>query len=205
MSLLFGSLLCFGGYRFFMIMLPIWAFFIGLWLVAKGFALLFGAGIISISAGLTIGLILGIVLALLSWQFYELGVALLGALVTAWLSSGFMHALGFEPGFLTATITLVSALVVGILTYLREWQKYLIMLLTSIFGANAIVLAFLLPTGQILIDDLQGAGTAIQPILQQSWIWSLIWLGIAIAGVTIQYRSYRQVEFIKQEFVKYWS
>lgn len=141
----------------------------------------------------------------LCWQFYELGVALLGGLVTAWLSAGFMHALGLEPGFLTATIALVCALVAGILTYLREWQKYLIMLLTSIFGANTIVLAFLLPTGQILIDDLQGAGTAIQPILQQSWIWSLIWLGIAIAGVTIQHRSYRQVEFIKQEFVKYWS
>jgi hypothetical protein len=204
-ALIFGSLLCFGGYRIFMVMLPIWCFFGGLWLGAKGFALLFGTGFLAMATGLTLGLVLGVILALLSWQFYSLGAALLGAMMAAWLGAGFMHALGFSGGFLVALIAFLCGAIAGLLILLRGWQKYLIMLITSIFGSNAIVLALLLPTEQVSIEDLQVAGTAVQPVLQAPWIWTLIWLGLAIAGVILQHRSYRQTVFIQQEFVKFWS
>ncbi|MGQ9872132.1 hypothetical protein [Leptodesmis sp.] len=65
------------------LMLPVWSFFGGLWLGAKGVNLLFGGGFLATSTGLTIGLGLGILLAIFSWQFYELGVAFLGAVIGA--------------------------------------------------------------------------------------------------------------------------
>jgi hypothetical protein len=201
----FGSLLCFGGYRFFMVMLPVWSFFAGLWIGAAGFHILFGDGFLSAVTGITFGLILGVLLAIFCWQFYALGVAILGAIVGAWFGAGLMHALGFGPGFLTALVSLGTAFVVGVLTYVRDWQKYLVMILTSIFGANALVLAMLLPIGRVSIEGLQDAGSAIRPILQDSWFWSLLWLGLAIAGIYIQTQNFRRVAFHRDEFVKYWS
>lgn len=205
LSGLFGSLLCFAGYRFFMVMLPVWSFFGGVWLGMRGFQLLLGEGLTASITGVTAGVILGLVLAVLSWLFYDVGVAILSAVTAAWLAAGLMNTLGFSPGTLPVLIALVCAAIVGILTYVRRWQKHLVIVLSAIFGANALVLALLLPSGRLSLQGLQTAGTAIRPILQDSWFWSLIWLGLAIAGMVIQWRNYRRIGFTKQAFVRYWS
>ncbi|MFM7426872.1 MAG: DUF4203 domain-containing protein [Elainella sp.] len=202
---LFGGLLCFAGYRFFLVMLPVWSFFGGLWLGMRGFQLLLGEGLAASVTGLTVGVLLGLGLAVFSWLFYDAGVALLGAITTAWLTAGLLNTLGLSPGLGTALIALGCAAVVGVLTYLRHWQKYLVILLTAIAGANALVLALLLPAGRVSVERLQLAGTAIRPVLQESWLWSLIWLGLAIAGIIMQWRAFRRIGFAKQEFVRYWS
>jgi hypothetical protein len=205
LAVFFGLLLCFGGYRFFMVMLPVWSFFAGFWLGTNGFQLVFGNGFFATVTGITLGLVLGILLAIFSWQFYEIGLALLGGIVGGWFISGLMLALGFNPGWLMTLVTLAVALVTAVFTFLRDWQRYVVIMLSAIFGANALVLSLLLPLGRVSIAGLQNAGTAIRPILQDSWFWSLVWLGLALAGIFIQLRNYRQVVFHRDEFVKYWS
>jgi hypothetical protein len=204
-SIFLGALLCFGGYRFLMVMLPVWTFFGGLWLGAKGTHVLLGEGFLATATGLTIGLALGVVLAIFSWQFYQVGVAVIGGIVGAWFSSGILDLIGLGTGFLPALIALVCAVVVALLTYLRGWQRYLIIGLSAIAGANSLVLALLLGLGRVSPKGLLGAGSAIRPILSDSWLWSLLWLAIAIAGILVQLRSYRRYEFVREEFVKYWS
>lgn len=204
-AVLFGAIFCFGGYRFFLVMLPVWSFFAGFWLGTKGFQVLFGDGLLATSTSMTVGLALGLVLSVFSWQFYDVGVALLAALVGAWFGLGLMQAFGFGPGLPTSLVTLVFAGLAGIFTYLRDWQQYVVMLVTAVFGANALVLAMLLPIGRVSLVGLQTAGSAIRPILQDSWFWSLLWLALAMAGLYIQTRSYRRVVFHRDEFVKYWS
>ncbi len=202
---IFGVLLCLGGYRFFTVMLPVWAFFGGLWLGAKAVFVLLGSGFIGTATGLTVGLVLGILLAIFSWQFYLLGLTLVAAVIGAWLGSGAMSYLGFETGWLHAVVTLGSALVLGVLTYVRHWQDELITAITAIGGANFIVLALLMIMGRVSIAELQGAGTAIAPILQDSLGWLVIWLVLAIAGIVVQRRNFQETTFSNQEFFKYWS
>jgi len=201
----FGTVLCLWGYRIFMVMLPVWSFFAGLWMGMKGVFLIFGEGFLSGVTGLTLGVILGVVLSLLSWQFFEIGAAILGAIIGAWFGSGIMHALGFSAGGVTSLVALACAAVAGILTYVNDWQKYVVIILTSIFGANAITLAILLPLGRVSIAGLQGAGNAIRPILQDSWFWSLVWLALVAVGIGVQTRNYQEVTFDNREFVKYWN
>jgi hypothetical protein len=202
---LLGLFLCFWGYRLFMIMLPVWSFFGGLWLGAKGVKLLFGGGFLATTTGLTVGLILGIVLAIFSWQFYELGVAILGGVIGAWLGYGVMNWLGLPSGTLPVLVATGCGLVLGIVTLVQNWQQYLVMVLTAIAGANALVLSLLIVLGRVSMESLQGAGSAIRPILGDSFGWLFLWLGIAIAGVIVQARTYRRFTFVKQEFVKYWG
>jgi len=202
---LFGLLLCFAGYRFFTIMLPVWAFFGGLWVGAKAVFVLFGGGFLGTTTGLTVGLILGVLLSVFSWQFYVFGLSFVGAIIGAWLGSGIMSYLGIEQGVLHALVALGCAIALGFLTYARRWQDELITGLSAIAGANFIVLALLLLLGRVSIVGLQGAGTAISPILQDSLGWLFLWLGCAIAGIIIQRRNFRDVTFANDEFFKYWS
>lgn len=205
-SILFGACLCFWGYRLFMVMLPIWSFFGGLWLGAKGVNILLGEGFLATATGLTTGLVLGILLAIFSWQFYDLGVAWLGAIIGAWVGSNIMEALGFgNTDSLTILVAAGCAIALGILTYIRHWQQFLVMIVSAIAGANAIVVGFLLMNGRVSIEGLRGAGSAIRPILGDSFLWLVVWFGLAIAGIIFQFRSYRQFTFFKEEFVKYWS
>lgn len=201
----FGVVLCLWGYRIFMVMLPIWSFFAGLWMGMTGVALIFGDGFLSGVTGLTLGVTLGIALALLSWPFFEIGAAILGAIIGAWLGAGFMHALGFSAGTLTSLVALICAAAAGVFTYINNWQKYVVIILTAIFGANAIILAILLALGRVSVAGLQGAGTAIHPVLQDSWFWSWAWLLLLVIGIWVQTRNYREVTFDNREFVKYWN
>ncbi|EKQ68264.1 hypothetical protein OsccyDRAFT_2790 [Leptolyngbyaceae cyanobacterium JSC-12] len=205
-SLLFGACLCFWGYRLFLVMLPIWSFFAGFWLGAKGVNILFGGGFLATATGLTTGLVIGLILAIFSWQFYNLGLAILAAIIGAWLGSNTMIALGFaNTHWLTALVALGGALALGILTYVRHWQQFLVMIVSAIAGANAIVLAFLLLNGRVSIEGLRGAGSAIRSVFSDSLIWLVIWLGLAIAGFIVQFRAYRRFTFFKEVFVQYWS
>jgi hypothetical protein len=202
---IFGLLLCFAGYRFFTVMLPVWAFFGGLWLGAKAVFVLLGGGFLGTTTGLTMGLVLGILLAIFSWQFYVFGLSLVGAIVGIWLGSGLMSYLGYETGTLHALVALGCGILLGILTYLRQWQDELITGLSAVGGANAIVLALLLLLGRVSVTGLQGAGTAISPILRDSPTWLALWLAVAGAGVIFQRRTFQAATFRNEEFFKYWS
>lgn len=204
-SLFFGAFLCFWGYRLFMVMLPIWSFFGGFWLGAKAVTILFGEGFLATTTGLTTGFILGVLLAIFSWLFYDIGVAVLGALMGAWLGSNTMEALGYGSSVFTILVAGGCALALGLLTYIRNWQQFLVMIASAVAGANAIVTGFLLLNGRVTIEGLRDAGSTIRPAFGDSFIWLLIWLGIAIAGIVLQFRSYRRFTFFKEEFVKYWS
>lgn len=204
-SLFFGAFLCFWGYRLFMVMLPVWSFFGGFWLGAKAVTLLFGEGFLATTTGFTTGFMLGVLLAIFSWLFYDVGVAILGALIGAWFGSNTMEALGYGSGAFTVLVAGGCALVLGVLTYIRNWQQVLVMIVSALAGANAIVVGFLLLNGRVTIERLQDAGSTIRPAFADSSIWVLIWLGIAISGIMFQLRSYRRFTFFKEEFVKYWG
>ena len=85
--ILMGLGLCFGGYRFFTILLPIWGFFAGFQFGATIFTNLFGQGFLSTVISWVIGLLVGISAAALAYLFYAAAVVLLAGLVgydSAW-------------------------------------------------------------------------------------------------------------------------
>lgn len=88
---------------------------------------------------------------------------------------------------------------------MRHWQQYVVMGISAIAGANALVLALLLLVGRVSMQRLQGAGSAVRPVLADSFGWLFLWLGIAIAGMIVQVRAYRHVTFVREEFFKYWG
>jgi hypothetical protein len=77
--------------------------------------------------------------------------------------------------------------------------------LTAVAGANGLLLSVLLILGGVTLDELQTAGNAIKPVLQDSWFWALAWLIIAGLGVIWQIRTNRTFTFSKENYAEGWG
>jgi len=203
-AVLLGAAFLLAGYRFFLVMLPIWGFFGGLWLGAYSVTLIFGTGFLATTTGLVVGFVVGLIGAVLSYLFYMAGVVIIAASIGGSLGSGVMSALGLEPGLITAIVTIISALVAVGLTLLLNLQKYVLIALTAIAGAVLVVLAGMLIFGQVTIADLQAGRNFVQPIFQGAWFWGLVGLVLAAAGIVIQIRANRTYVFTKEMYVEGW-
>lgn len=205
LAALLGAAFCFAGYRLFLVMLPIWGFFAGFWLGAETSAIILGSGFLGTTTGWVVGFILGLLGAFLSYLFYIVGVAIIAGAFGAAVGSGIMHAIGFQSGILVGIVALVVALVMVVLTLALRLPKYVIIAISAIGGANAIVLSGLLLFGRASLANLTSAGSAILPVLQDSWVWLLIWLLIAAAGYVVQVRTNQNYHFQREDLHEGWG
>jgi len=204
-AVLLGLGFCFVGYRLFLVMLPIWGFFAGFWIGAQATSLLLGSGFLGTTTGLIVGFVVGIIGAVLSYLFYTLGVVIIAAGFGGAVGSLVMGALGFDPGFLTTVVIVISGLVAAGLTLVLNLQKYVIILFTAAAGAALIVLSGMLVFGQITIAELQTGSNFLQPIFEGSWLWGIAWLVLAIVGLVTQIRANRTYIFKKEMYVEGWG
>jgi hypothetical protein len=193
LALLVGAAFCFIGYRFFLVLLPIWGFLVGLAAGVNGMAALFGQSFLSSATGIVVGLVIGIVFAVLSYLFWYVAVAVLGGTVGYAIGGGVLAAIGIDPGFLTflAGIALGAVFVVGIL--ILNIPKFAILLLTAAGGAGAIVLGVALIIGRVKVESL-GEGGILGGVLQDSVLWTLAWVVLTVVGYAVQLQSTRRFE-----------
>lgn len=209
MAVLFAAILGIGfllwGYRIFLVMLPIWGFFAGFWLGAAGISLFLGQGFLATVTGWVIGFILGVIGAVLSYLFYGAFVIIVAALVGAGLAAAILTAVGITTGWIIAIVALVSAAVVAVVTLVLNLQKYILILLTSLGGADLIVLAGMLLFGVMTVADVQGGGNLLTPVFKESWLAVLAWLVLAVAGFVSQVKANRTFTFEREEYVEAWG
>ena len=204
LAALLGAAFLLAGYRFFLVMLPIWGFFGGFWIGAYAISLILGGGFLATTTGLVVGFVVGIIGAVLSYLFYMVGVVIIAAAFGGAVGAGIMNAVGFDPGLITAIVVLVSALVAAGLTLLLNLQKYVLIVFTAIAGAVLVAFSGMLLFGQITVAELQTGRNLIQPVFQGSWFWSIVWLVLTIIGVAVQIRANRTYVFTKEMYVEGW-
>ena len=193
------------GYRIFLVMLPIWGFFAGFWLGAAGISLFLGQGFLATVTGWVVGFLLGVIGAVLSYLFYGAFVIIVAALVGAGLAAPILTALGITTGWIIALVAIISAAVVAVATLVLNLQKYVIILITSLGGADLIVLAGMLLFGLVTVADVQGGGNLLAPVFKESWLAVLAWLVLAVVGFASQVKANRTFTFERDEYVEAWG
>ena len=197
LALLVGIWACFSGYRFFLILLPIWGFFAGFLLGAGVMETLFGVGFLATVSSWIVGFVVGLVLAALSYLFWIVGVAIFAGSFGFSLGAGFIYLLGFNPGLLSWLVGIVVAIVVALLVLLLNLQKWFIVVITAFGGATAIIGSILLMFGRIPLEEF--SRNAVRLIINDSWLWIVVWLVLAVAGIVTQIRTTSSWELALQD------
>jgi hypothetical protein len=187
-----GLALCFNGYRWFFILLPIWGFFAGFALGAQTMTAIFGTSFMADVIGWGVGFFVGIVFAILSYLFWTVGVAIMGASLGWSLTMGLFYTLGLGQGFVASCLALIVAILFGLFFLRGGVQKTIVIGLTALLGAAALTISAMLVFGVVSVEQLGGQGP-INQVLQQNWWWIVIWLVLAALGFAAQWginRSY---------------
>jgi hypothetical protein len=196
-ALLVGIWACFSGYRFFLILLPIWGFIAGFLLGAGAMETLFGVGFLSMVTSWIVGFVLGLILATLSYFFWFIGVAIFAGSFGFSLGAGFMYLLGFNPGLLSWLVGISAAIVVALLVLLLNVQKWFIVVITAFGGATAIIGSILLMFGRVPLEEF--SRNAVRLVIDDSWLWIVVWLVLAVAGIVTQARTTSSWELALEE------
>jgi Domain of unknown function (DUF4203) len=187
LALVIGAAFCLAGYRFILFLLPIWGFFAGFSIGASAMVDLFGGGFLATTSSWLVGIVVGLVFAVLSYLFYYFAVALLGASVGYLIGTGFMALLGIQPGVLSFVVGVLAAAVLAGVVLILNVPKLLLILLSALGGAAIMIAGLLLLLGRIPLEALRYG--VVGSVIQASWFWLLVWLVAAGVGLVVQWES----------------
>src|SRR5262245_2534411 len=194
LALAVGAAFTFWGFRFFLILLPIWGFFAGFLFGANGVSYLLGDGFLATVLGWVVGFVVGIVFAVLSYLYYWVAVVLLGAAVGYAAGIGLMHWLGNGGGLLAFTVGIVGAIIVAGAVILLRVPKYLIIVLTAFGGAFLAIMGVALIIGRVKVDQLQGGTFGSFSSVDLGWLFVVAAVVLGAVGIVYQMRSTLEME-----------
>jgi len=186
-AFMFGLLLCFAGYKFFLVLLPIWGFFAGLWVGAQTMQALFGVGPFATVTSWVVGFIVGAVFAVLSYLFYIAAVAIIAGSLGYFAAVGLLLAIGMNMNWLVWLIGIVVAVALAWVTLQFNLQKWVIIIATSLLGSAIVFGGFFVlfnPWSNLLENPIR-AFLGANPFLM------ILAIVLAVFGIVAQYQTNR--------------
>ena len=188
-AILFGTILAFGGYRFFLFLLPLWGFFFGFGLGAQAVQALLGQGFFGTVTSWVVGFVLALIFALFSYLFYYFGVAIIAASLGYGLGYAIMALFGLDDGLIPFLVGVALAVLLAFLTLRYNLAKYVIIIGSALAGAAIAVGTLSSGVGGIELARL--SENPLGTLFGDSILWLLLVLGVAIAGMIIQFQANR--------------
>jgi hypothetical protein len=190
--LFLGSLIAFGGYRLFLILLPIYGFFFGLSFGAHSVQALFGDGFLSTTTSWVVGFFAGLLFALLSYLFWSFAVALMAGSLGYGLVAGFFGLFGADLDVLVWIVGVVVGVVFAIAAIVLNLQKAIVIVSTALVGAWTIVGTFLFLFTSATPESLAESGAKM--VLDDHPLWFIIFAVVAAVGMLFQLQVNRTYE-----------
>jgi uncharacterized protein DUF4203 len=185
-ALAVGAAFTFYGFKFFLILLPIWAFVAGFAAGAQAMSVLFGEEFLATVLGWVIGFLTGAVFAVISYLWYWAAVVLLGLAVGYQLGVGAMALINID-GFLAIAAGVGLGIVFAIGTIVLGVPRVLVVILTALGGAATIVAGALLILGTVQVDQLDDG--LVGAVIYNNFLWLLAYAVIAALGIVWQMRT----------------
>jgi Domain of unknown function (DUF4203) len=183
-----GAAIMLLGYRLALILLPIWGFFAGFLLGAQLLQEFFGDGFLATTASWVVGVVLGLLFAVLSYLFWYVAVVILFASIGYWLGWGFMALLGFsETGLVAVAVGLLLGAVFAVAAFVTGVPLAALVVITAVGGAHALIAGILVLIGTLPVEAL-GDGL-VRAIITQNVGWWLLALGLAVVSIIFQLKT----------------
>jgi hypothetical protein len=187
LAVVIGLAFTFGGWRFFLLLLPLWAFVVGFSLGTEGMRSLFGDGTFATVTSWVVGLVVALVFAALSYLYYYAAIVILAGLVGYTIGASAWGIIGNEQGVIAFVIGLVVGVVVAIAALALNVPRYLVIVLTALGGAAVIIAGWFLLIGKVPADNV--TWWQVGQLIKDSWFYLIVWALIAAAGILAQLRA----------------
>ncbi len=193
LGVLLGAAFCFGGFRLFLLLLPIWGLFAGFMFGWQATATLLNESLFASTIGLVVGIVCAILFALLSYFYWWGAVLVLAGTLGYWVTQWLLGVIGFSTdGFLITLISIAIGVVVAGAAFFVNAPKYVAIILTAFSGAAWLTVGIALIVGVIKPETLDGG--ALGAVYSEGWLWIVIWAVAAAAGIIAQLQMTARVE-----------
>jgi hypothetical protein len=189
---LIGAVFCFRGYLAMRFVLPVWGLLVGFSVGAGLIAAITGDGFLSTAIGWIVGIVLALIFAALSYLYYEVAVILSLGFVGFTITAAVMAAIGISWSWLIFIVGVAVGLVVALAALVLQLPMVLLVVLTALGGASAMVSGLLLVFNRLDLEDFDNA--TITDNLDGRPLWTAIWIVLAIAGAVAQLKWINRVE-----------
>lgn len=140
---------------------------------------------------IVIALSIGILMAILSFLFFDIAVTVFTIVLGA-MALGYVGiALGLsEDGLIVFLMSIAGGILAGIFAVNVGISNRLVIALTSLLGVGYILVALMLLVGKVSVDDLSenGVTATILDVVDQSFLWFFVWIGGSLVSMRLQYR-----------------
>jgi len=195
LAILTGAVFCFRGYLAMRIIIPLWGAFAGFML---GAGIVAGdSGFLATALGWIVGIAVAVVFGLVAYLYYEVAV-LIGMMAIGFaLGTSLMVGLGVTWSWVIVLSGVVLAAALAFVAIVGDLPMALLTVLTGLAGAAAMVAGLMLVFGVTDVGDFDSAQTT--ETLDDDWWWYAIYLGLAIAGMVVQFTDVdRRRESLRQ-------
>lgn len=183
-----GLAWAFYGLKLFAILLPLWAFIFGLTAGAQWGQDVFGeAGVFATTLSWGIGIVFGIVLAVISYFWYYAAIVLLAGALGYALAVGLFVALGTGTGIIVVIIGLIVGAIFAIGTFMLGVPILLVMVFSALSGSVAAVNGVFILLGQIKVTDLGGG--LFGSLFNNGIVATVAFIALAIVALLYQMRD----------------
>ena len=183
-TILIGAAFCFGGFKWFLILLPVWGFITGFSMGAYGVSSIYEESFLSMAVIIVAGAIIGLIFAVIAYLFFPVAIILMGASLGYFVGWTVIVSLGFEPGLIPALFGLIAAAVVALLAIRFHLPKLVIIVSTSLLGSIAIIIGIMLLIGDISLQG--GLQELARYLMEASTAWSILWIALGAVGFVVQ-------------------
>ena len=203
---LIGLGVCFFGLRYWFILLPIFGAVTGFFVGARVVQEVFGTGFLSTGISWIVGIIVGLVFALLSWFVWYAGAIIMAGAVGASLFSGILHAVFTNPwGIMLFIVALIGAIIFAAIALFLNLPIYIVIVNSALGGAALAVAGVLVLIGSVTITELStGAAVAVADEVRfqgAGILWYIVWIVLAILGMLFQVQSVSSVTLPEEKWV----
>lgn len=200
--ILLGGISALMGVKVFRLLLPVIGLIAGIMVGFGGVQAVFGTGAVSTTIAVVMAVIVGAIMALLSFLFYELAIWILAIMLGATAMSYLGVAIGLEDnGFILFLLGLSGAILGFMVAASTRLSLGFVLFVTSALGVAYMMAGVLLIVGTVSLDSLQNEGIirAVVDTVDQSFLWLFVWIAGTIVSINMQKVALEQ-EFMDDQF-----
>lgn len=187
LAILVGAVFCFRGYLAMRLVIPLWGAFAGFMLGAGLVAAGADDGFLRTGLAWIAGFGVALLFGMIAYLYYEVAVLIAMGSVGFVLGTSAMVALGIDWSWLIIVVGVLAGSALAIIAIVADLPMMLLIILTALAGASAVVTGAMLLFGAVDTADFTQATITNQ--LDDDWWWYVSYLVLAVAGLVAQLQA----------------